>query len=229
MRIIMMKKCSCGHFNDSAATICGSCRSGLSYAEEVYVEVTADGTVIPPAAGGSPAPPPPKGKLKDESQAPEHPQIPTAPGTGACTCKFPGERNGVCVYCGNRMPGPGNTVSRSGPLNERTEKTKVLLMLPGMSPISVDSGLLLGRDSSAVRFDVAVTLAPFRGVSRRHLWLGADEDEVLLLDLGSRNGTWADGTRLEPFSLHRVPFAVLPLTLRLGAGLVASVGVGGVL
>ncbi len=59
-------------------------------------------------------------------------------------------------------------------------------------PLPTHGELTIGRGSAA-----DVSLADV-SVSRQHCLLTFDEHEVRLVDLGSRNGTWVDGERLEP-------------------------------
>ena len=50
---------------------------------------------------------------------------------------------------------------------------------------------VIGRDSAAhIRIDLAA-------VSRRHAAINVDGDEAIVQDLGSRNGTWLNGEKLE--------------------------------
>ena len=60
---------------------------------------------------------------------------------------------------------------------------------------------VLGREGAANEVP-EVNLGPFgareRGVSRRHAVLRVDRRQLLLIDLGSSNGTWLNGTQLTP-------------------------------
>jgi diguanylate cyclase (GGDEF)-like protein len=57
---------------------------------------------------------------------------------------------------------------------------------------SIDNELIIGRDA-----DATLRLADDEGVSRRHASIRAVEDGALLTDLGSQNGTFVDGARVE--------------------------------
>jgi pSer/pThr/pTyr-binding forkhead associated (FHA) protein len=80
--------------------------------------------------------------------------------------------------------------------------------------------MVIGRGSQFADSEMARYLAPFMGVSRSHLWIGRDDDAVLLLDLGSKNGTWTNTGRVLPFTLKRLKQDQLPAQIRLGANLV---------
>jgi hypothetical protein len=62
--------------------------------------------------------------------------------------------------------------------------------------------VLLGRSDEAVGSDYFVDLTPYggleRGVSRTHLRLNVQGDKLYVTDLGSANGTYLDGKRLNP-------------------------------
>lgn len=68
--------------------------------------------------------------------------------------------------------------------------------------LDLNSKTVLGRvDDEAI--DVrSLDLSPFMayqlGVSRRHAMLVPEDDRVLVFDLSSRNGTYLNGTALEP-------------------------------
>lgn len=229
---VMMKKCAQGHLSEASAMLCKTCGFDLKYAEELFVEAEPGTPVAGPSAGDSSS----GYSVKSSASLPagpaasddalRHGRANISEGD-RCICKFPEEHEGACRYCGKRVSTVRVVESHSDREGRLPDRAGAQLVLPGLSPVTLQSGLLLGRDSAAARIDVALALAPFRGVSRRHLWMGVDAEGVLLVDLGSRNGTWVNGSRLEPFRLRRVPFAALPLTVRLGGALVATVFVGG--
>lgn len=77
----------------------------------------------------------------------------------------------------------------------------MLYIADGSSPISVNrrEDLILGRSDKANSVDI--DLSPFNaqehGVSRQHAKLNARMQPPILLDLGSSNGTYINGQRLE--------------------------------
>lgn len=72
---------------------------------------------------------------------------------------------------------------------------------PGQSPrvFSIEGRLEIGRDCEGLELDDPT-------VSRRHLWVEPTPQGLLLVDLGSANGTFVDGARVDA-----------PVTLQAGA------------
>ena len=72
---------------------------------------------------------------------------------------------------------------------------------------------ILGRDPAA---NVVIDMA---GVSRRHAMIAVAGDHITLIDLGSKNGTFANGERVaEPVSLiddTEIRLGPVPLRFRL--------------
>lgn len=100
--------------------------------------------------------------------------------------------------------------------------------MPDGHRIPVRDGIALGRGTEEqVGVDITARLAPHKGVSRLHAWVGQQDDAVLVLDLGSRNGTWIDGLKLDPFKLKRFEPKAFPLRVRLGAHVAVVVMEGG--
>jgi pSer/pThr/pTyr-binding forkhead associated (FHA) protein len=65
--------------------------------------------------------------------------------------------------------------------------------------VPIDSRLEVGRDCEGLLLNDPT-------VSRRHLWLEPAPDGLILVDMGSANGTWVDGGKVEQ-----------PVALRAGA------------
>ena len=62
--------------------------------------------------------------------------------------------------------------------------------------VSVDSRLEVGRDCDGLQLDDPT-------VSRRHLWLEPAPDGLILVDMGSVNGTFVDGDKVgQPIALR---------------------------
>jgi hypothetical protein len=189
----MRKRCAyCPELNDPEAMVCRNCGQDLSYAEEVY--------------GAGPNP----------EASPDSPSGSGDPGH-VCDCPAGQARPGadVCLFCDGRIAAAGDS---AGPAQrpEPRYPPKPALVLPGGSRTAIGTGLLIGRDAQAVHPGPAERLAGFPGVSRRHVWIGTEPESVVLIDLGSRNGTWVEGVRLASALPHRVALAALPARLRLG-------------
>lgn len=94
------------------------------------------------------------------------------------------------------------STSDTAPLSARQE---VLLVIRGVVErllMTDDSVYRLGRyDIGTKRFD-EIDLSPYgaldRGVSRVHAQLHFEDDKLFVTDLGSTNGTYLRGERLEP-------------------------------
>lgn len=123
-----------------------------------------------------------------------------------CECKYsdPDPVSGICQGCDapvKLQPAP----AEEAPIRAR-------LVLPDGSALNLVSGVTVGRNAAETRN----ALLCYDGVSRTHLWLAQQGDELLVIDLGSRNGTWIGNQRLLPHALHRYPLAGLFLHIRLG-------------
>lgn len=82
---------------------------------------------------------------------------------------------------------------------------ELLLVIRGMvERVMMDDkqSILLGRGDPQIRFQPDVDLTPYgaldRGVSREHARLHISDDRLYVVDLGSTNGTFLGGQRLEP-------------------------------
>lgn len=82
---------------------------------------------------------------------------------------------------------------------------ELLLVIRGMVErvmMEEEKPILLGRGDPQIRFHPDVDLTPYgaldRGVSREHARLHIDEGRLFVTDLGSTNGTFLGGKRLEP-------------------------------
>lgn len=87
----------------------------------------------------------------------------------------------------------------------------VILQIAGVArevALTVNKELLLGRPDASTGLHPDLDLTPFggldQGVSRRHLRLSRYEDQIVVEDLGSANGTFWNGQRLAPFQARSV-------------------------
>lgn len=108
----------------------------------------------------------------------------------------------------------------TGNLRPATGQTKDLPSLPWMVrfeilgqslaiQLAVPSKIVIGRTDPDTNTTADIDLSPFRGlesgVSRRHAEIQASEQHLLIVDLGSTNGTRLNGHRLlahEPYRLR---------------------------
>jgi hypothetical protein len=103
----------------------------------------------------------------------------------------------------------------------------VSVRVPGYADLVVGEGLLIGRDEMAVPAALAAALRGFRGVSKRHVWFVSTGDGVLVVDQGSKNGTWVGRVKLQPYRAHRVDRGELPMAIWLGSKLELTLRFGG--
>lgn len=86
-----------------------------------------------------------------------------------------------------------------------TPDTETAEKIISLSPPDVE-GYILGRSDVASNYVPDVDLSEFdakkRGISRRHAVLLNYNNVVHVMDLGSMNGTFINGTRLIPFEPH---------------------------
>jgi DNA-binding response OmpR family regulator len=80
--------------------------------------------------------------------------------------------------------------------------------MPETLKVQVENQLIIGRYDKASQvqpdIDLGVYGAEEKGVSRRHLAIRGDEDQLVVIDLSSGNGTLLNGNRLEPNMPHPV-------------------------
>jgi pSer/pThr/pTyr-binding forkhead associated (FHA) protein len=87
------------------------------------------------------------------------------------------------------------------------EHREIILQIRGTTRrlmLTESTALVLGRTDVSVRFTPDIDLTPYggadRGVSRAHAKLHLVDKRLFLTDLGSTNGTFVDGKRLDPNS-----------------------------
>jgi len=125
----------------------------------------------------------------------------------------------VCDNCGNSMweiPSPDATSMLEKPpdaLKQRSKwgtatfdkHRKVIIYVQGvLDPVELEPEhpLLLGRLDPAANILPDLDLSNYggsdMGVSRRHALIRREDDLLSVIDLGSGNGTFLNGTRLSP-------------------------------
>lgn len=87
-----------------------------------------------------------------------------------------------------------------------TELTLEIYGVPKPIKVTIDDEIVIGRSDSVTGYMPDVDLTPFGayrlGLSRRHIILKCKERQLFLIDLGSRNGTYLNGIRLEPHAIR---------------------------
>ena len=208
----LKKRCSCGCLNDRDRLFCSDCGSSLVQAQEVEDEELLDGEAarVPAERDGRP---------REQDGTLE-------PGSSyECECleSVPDADGRQCCRCGGAINRHENFQKADPSGAEPLPLTSTSYPVARVSGRSFDlsDGLLLGRrtDCRALK----ALLVGYRGVSRHHAWLMAMADQLLILDLESRNGTWINGRRLKPFEVLSLTKEDLPVRLYLGASLPVDV------
>lgn len=147
-----------------------------------------------------------------------------------------------CSNCGARLwqlPGKGQPtltfistgklrdtahVTASGPSTADLRTGQIALLLPGQSLILEGKPqYVIGREgleNDPPDVNLSAYGAREKGVSRKHAVLRVDRRQLLLIDLGSSNGTWLNGAQLtanEPVRLEsgdEIRLGKFPLRVR---------------
>lgn len=89
--------------------------------------------------------------------------------------------------------------------------TEIKLEIQGVPKpihIPVEDEIVLGRSDTVTGFMPDVDLTPYGayrlGLSRRHVILKCKENQLFLIDLGSRNGSYLNGSRLAPHDIRNL-------------------------
>ena len=201
---------SCHHQNNPARPSCSECGQSLRHAKTEYLSAKDETSAVPQPNDGREQPKP------DCPDPAEPSSMANRAGTSGQLCSCPSplpsvECPAVCDRCGNNIDSGNSTKSAtiSGGANQQE------VIINGLE-IDITEGVVLGRDPVAGDPMIGGIIANHTGVSRRHLWMMGTGDELLLLDLGSRNGTWLAEERLIPFKLRRISTRKLPVFMWLG-------------
>ncbi len=208
------KQCSCGHLNDFARQACEQCGRSLRRAPTVWSSDDPPPDPADSARNGRPGP------AIEEALGPERDS--GIASTPACRCASPledGANPGFCARCDGQILNDDSPQSASRAKDGPAAEIATPRLWIGEADFPLSEGLIVGRDKTVVSARMAHAVVRYPGVSRRHLWAMTTGDELLLLDLGSKNGSWLDGKRLPPLVAERIQLDALPLTLRLGANL----------
>ena len=147
----------------------------------------------------------------------------------------------TCFQCGGRLPDASDDrdadtdsgrydtareaadarVEPDPPRGPRAGARPCTLVLADGRRFPVGEGLLVSRCDPSVTTDMRVAPVGTPTVSRKHAWLRMAGGRVEVVDLGSTNGTWVDGSRIEPLR----PTVVAPdgdVAIAFGRGLRAT-------
>ena len=117
----------------------------------------------------------------------------------------------ICFRCGGRLPAPpvldGDEPGAQQPAMSASQRRTTgasgtagapccTLVLADGHRVRVGSGVLISGASSRGAHP-GVLFIDSRTVSRKHAWLREDGGKVEIVDLGSTNGTWVEGSRIE--------------------------------
>ena len=143
----------------------------------------------------------------DLGSAPANPDEVQPPPQDPCTCEGAGgptpDDPTTCFLCGGVLPEPNDAPpaaeSESPPAAEPEPKIiSCSLLLTDGRRIPVAEGILVARGDAASVASPRIVHVPTPTVSRKHAWLCVRGQNVELVDLGSTNGTYLEGTRIEP-------------------------------
>jgi hypothetical protein len=161
---------------------CGRCRNLLSLPGAVR---TLDPSAEPARPGG--APPAPGDFLGDRPEDPAKRTAGDGPTCGTAGCGQPALPSQS--FCQDCLLDPARRVPRARIFRLLTPWSEVIQIPDGTT-------LAIGRDPSFS--PCADRLQDHAYVSRRHLFLRAEQGRLVVRDLGSHNGTARNGHPLEP-------------------------------
>ena len=143
----------------------------------------------------------------DLELAPANPAEVQPPPPEPCTCDGAGgptpDDPTTCFLCGGVLPEPNDAPaaaeSESPPATEPEPKAiSCSLLLADGRRIPVAEGILVARGDAASVASPRIVQVPTPTVSRKHAWLRVRGQNVEIVDLGSTNGTYLEGRRIEP-------------------------------
>ena len=231
----MKKRCANGHLNDASNIRCQECGASLKCAQEVPddFEELAPNVDYPESPAGAdmtgiPSQPPgPVGSTTTGMAGNGNPQAVTGE-SYLCIYPDPDPATGMCKSCDKPVASHPVAEVPLGEVPTNAPKTPppLFLVLPDGYRVPIMEGVAIGRGAQYASVEMATRLSLYKGVSRLHAWMGQEGDALLLLDLGSRNGTWVNAMHLKPFSVTRLMLNTMPVKVRLGANLTLSLVAG---
>ncbi len=143
---------------------------------------------------------------------------------GARLWQLPGEGQPTLAFISTGKLRETNQTTAPGPTTENLRSGQIALILPGQSVVlEGKSQYVLGREGLENE-PPDVNLSAYdgreKGVSRKHALLRVDRRQLLLIDLGSSNGTWLNGAQLtanQPIRLEsgdEIRLGKLPMRVR---------------
>ena len=140
-----------------------------------------------------------------QTEATANPDEVQPPPQKPCTCEGSGgpmpDDPTTCFLCGGVLPEPTDApaAADSPPAAEPEPRAiSCSLLLADGRRISVAEGILVARGDAASVASPHIVNVPIPTVSRKHAWLHVRGQNVELVDLGSTNGTYIEGRRIEP-------------------------------
>ena len=135
-------------------------------------------------------------RLPDPGPTPVNPYEPQPPPQEPCTCKGSGgpmpDDPTTCFMCGGLLPEPDD------PSEPEPKTISCSLFLADGRRVPVAEGILVARGDPASVASPHIVNVNTPTVSRKHAWLRVRGQNVEIVDLGSTNGTYIEGRRLEP-------------------------------
>ena len=161
---------------------CGACDESLRTG--TWLSEEADETQTEAPANADEAQPPPREPCSCDGAGGPMPDDPT-----------------TCFLCGGVLPEPNDAPAAvdSPPAAEPEPKTiSCSLLLADGRRVPVAEGILVARGDPASVASPRIVHVPTPTISRKHAWLSVRGQNVEIVDLGSRNGTYIEGRRIEP-------------------------------
>ena len=161
---------------------CGACDESLRTG--TWLSEEADETQTEAPANADEAQPPPREPCSCDGAGGPMPDDPT-----------------TCFLCGGVLPEPNDAPAAvdSPPAAEPEPKTiSCSLLLADGRRVPVAEGILVARSDPASVASPRIVHVPTPTISRKHAWLSVRGQNVEIVDLGSRNGTYIEGRRIEP-------------------------------